>query len=230
MTLPDVSHLKENNPRTTAMIEYRKAEASANGKPLKIRWKWVSLHHVPKELLRTIVIAEDGAFWVHEGVDWDELEKALRDKFEQGKRLRGASTITQQTAKNLFLSPERSVLRKIREFFIARDLEKELSKQRILEIYVNIIELGAGIFGITSAAEVYFGKTVDELTRGEMIRLAAIIPAPLDLNPTRPDGNLKWRCREILQRLQRHNWITPEAYQEAHEELNPLFLEDILQK
>ncbi len=229
MTLPDVTDLKAHSPGTTAMIEYRKAEAAEMGKPLKIRWKWIPLAQVPRELLQTIIIAEDGAFWVHEGVDWDEVENALRDKLEQGKRLRGASTITQQTAKNLFLSPERSVLRKIREFFIARDLEKELGKRRILEIYVNIIELGPGIFGIASAAEIYFGKTVAGLSRGEMIRLAAVIPDPLDLHPGRGDGNLKWRCREILRRLQRHNWITPEAYEQAHQELNHFFGEDILQ-
>lgn len=228
LTLPEVAFLKTENPATTAMIEYRKAAAAAEGKTLPIRWKWVPLAKVPEALRRTIIIAEDGAFWVHEGVDWQELEIAIREKLEEGKPLRGASTITQQTAKNLFFSPERSLWRKAREFFVARRLENTLSKQRILELYVNIIELGAGIFGVGSAAEVYFGKSVSELTRGEMIRLAAIIPDPLDLNPTRPDRNLKWRCRVILRRLLRHQWISEEAYQTAREELQQFFGEDIV--
>ncbi|MCB0298396.1 MAG: monofunctional biosynthetic peptidoglycan transglycosylase [Calditrichaeota bacterium] len=223
LSVPDVAPLTAENPSTTAFIEFRKAEATAAGKTLVVRQQWVALNAVPQLLQRTIIVAEDASFWVHEGVDWYEMEEAIRDNINEGKRLRGASTITQQTAKNLFLSPERSLYRKFREFLITQELEAHLSKNRILELYLNYIEFGEGLFGIGSAARHYFGKSPAELDLFEMVRLAAIIPNPLNLDPRRPSGDLRWRCRVILQRVRHYKWASEDEYQAARSRMDAFF-------
>lgn len=222
-TTPDVSYLKTTNPQTTAFMEYRQKEAKRSGRTLRIRHRWISLRRIPKILQRTIIVAEDAAFWVHNGVDWDEMRNALHQNWEEKRIVRGASTITQQTAKNLFLSPHRNLYRKIKEFFIARELEKHLSKRRILEIYLNSIEFGRGIFGIYSASQYYFGKSPGELTLSEMVRLAAIIPAPLRLSPTRPNRELRWRSFVILRRLYKHGFINRSQFQYTEGKLKRFF-------
>lgn len=216
LSLPEVSELRTAVPETSAFIEYRKKQAEEEGKELKVRYQWVPLSEIPELFQRIVVVSEDAAFWTHEGIDWFEVKEALRQNIEEGKRLRGASTITQQTAKNLYLNPDRSLYRKALEFLITRDLEKHLPKQRILEVYLNIIEFGDGIFGVKSAAQYYFGKNPSQLTLHEMIRLAAIIPNPLILHPKQPTGQLKWRCYEILRRLYRFQYISEEEYQAAN--------------
>lgn len=223
LSQPNVEHLVDTNPTTTAFIEYRKEEALDKGDTLQIDHQWISIKELPRQLRRTIIISEDASFWVHKGFDWYELENALRDRFEEGKPLRGASTITQQTAKNLFLTPERSLVRKFREFLISRDLEKHLTKTRILELYLNSIEFGKGIFGIKSAAGQFFGKTPAQLKLSEMVRLAAILPAPLQLDPTFASEDLQIRAFVILKRLRKHKWATEAEYQKARRELNAFF-------
>lgn len=222
-TLPNVKPLITENPETTAFIEYRKKAAEGEERAFRIRWKWIEYAKVPKLLRRTIVVAEDASFWGHKGVDWHELEEAIRDYREEGKKLRGASTISQQLAKNLYLTPERSLLRKLREFLITRDLEKHLEKRRILELYLNYIEFGDGIFGIRSAAAFYFKKHPSQLSLFEMARLAAIIPAPLELHPKKPTAGLRWRTREILKRVNRYGWVSAQVYEEAQAEFAAFF-------
>lgn len=223
LLLPDVQKLADENPATSAFLEYRLSEAADNGKSLKIQRKWVAFKSIPRLLRRTIVVAEDASFWTHNGVDWYEIEAALRDFHEKGKRLRGASTITQQTAKNLYFTPDRNFYRKIRELVVARDLEKHLTKSRILELYLNYIEFGEGVFGISSASNYYFKKSPAELDIFEMVRLAAIIPNPLELNPLKPTGGLKWRCRVILKRIHHYQWISDDQFRAAENEMNRFF-------
>ncbi len=223
LVLPDVQKLADENPATTSFLEYRLAEAESNSRSLKIQRKWAALKTIPRLLRRTIVVAEDASFWTHNGVDWHEIEAALRDFHEKGKRLRGASTITQQTAKNLYFTPDRNFYRKIRELVVARDLEKHLSKSRILELYLNYIEFGEGIFGIQSASQHYFKKSPMELSVFEMVRLAAIIPNPLELNPLKPTNGLKWRCRVILKRIHHYKWINDGQFRSAENEMNRFF-------
>lgn len=222
-TTPDISILKSQNPSTTAFMEIKKQEASAEGKKLVVHQKWISLRAVPELFRRTIILAEDAAFWTHEGIDWYEVEQSLKKNWEEGEIARGASTITQQLAKNLYLSPKKTIYRKMREWWIAKQLEKELTKSRILELYLNIIEFGRGVFGIAAASQKYFGKPPHELSLPEMIRMAAIIPNPLEIKPNSPSRELRWRSRIILKRLYKYNDITEEQYQRTEWELEMFF-------
>ena len=223
LSLPDVTELANHHPEITSFIEYRKEQAEKDGEELKVRCQWTDLQNIPEVLQRTVVVSEDAAFWSHEGVDWYEIKQSIKENLEEGKRLRGASTITQQTAKNLYLNPDRNLYRKFQEFLITRDLEAHLSKDRILELYLNYIEFGEGIFGIKSAALYYFGKIPAQLDLSEMVRLVAIIPSPLLLNPRRASGELRWRSYEILRRLYRFNFIPEETYLQTKSQFDNFF-------
>lgn len=222
-SLPDVHELIARHPETTSFIEYRKRQAVEAGEELKVRWQWIDLSNIPVSLQRAVVVSEDAAFWSHEGVDWFEVKQSIKENLDEGKKLRGASTITQQTAKNLYLNPERNLYRKFQEFLITRDLEKHLSKERILELYLNFIEFGEGIFGVKSAALYYFGKSPGQLELHEIVRLTAIIPSPLLLHPRKPTGQLRWRSYEILRRLYRFGFIPEEEYLTAKSQLDSFF-------
>jgi monofunctional biosynthetic peptidoglycan transglycosylase len=220
---PDVLTLKSKNPSTTAFIESKKREALAEGKKFVVQQRWISLKEVPELLTRTIILAEDASFWIHEGIDWYEVKQSIKKDWEEGEFTRGGSTITQQLAKNLYLSSKKTIYRKIREWFIAKKLENKLKKSRILELYLNVIELGRGVFGIAAASQNYFGKEPNELELSEMVRVAAIIPNPLSLNPNYPSSGLKWRSRIILKRLYKFNFISEEEYLRTTEILDGFF-------
>jgi monofunctional biosynthetic peptidoglycan transglycosylase len=216
LTLPDVEFLKTRDPETTALIEQRKAEAKKKGRKLKLRQKWVGFDDIPQLLKDTVRVSEDFDFYHHSGIDYYELKEAIKRNLKKGKKVRGGSTITQQLAKNLFLSTEKSYYRKLKEFFIAKKLEENLSKDRIFHIYLNIIELGRGIFGVEAASEYYFGKPVGELELVEIIRLAAVLPKPLKVNPlSNTSRYLKWRANLLLDRLIKYEYITDEQYKHA---------------
>jgi monofunctional biosynthetic peptidoglycan transglycosylase len=217
LSLPDVTYLKNKNPQTTALIEQRKKEARLKGKKLEIRQRWISFDIFPKLLKQTVRISEDGAFYQHEGIDYYELKEALKKNWKTGKKARGGSTITQQLAKNLFLSTEKSYYRKLKEFFIAKKLEKHLSKNRIFNLYLNVIELGKGIFGVEAASEHYFKKPVDRLNLVEIVRLVSVIPKPLRVTPLSDSRYLKWRANLLLDRLKKYGYVTDEQYLQAKE-------------
>lgn len=206
-SLPDVTHLKNENPKITALMQIRKDQAEAAGKKYRIRQRWVSFQTIPELLKRAIRISEDASFYKHEGVDFDELKESIKKNFEKGKLSRGGSTITQQLAKNLYLSPDKNFLRKIREYFIAKRLEKEISKNRIFHLYLNIIELGPGIFGVEAASQYYFKKSVANLNLEEIVRLTAIIPRPLTASPKNDTRWLKWKSRWILGKMKLYKYI-----------------------
>jgi len=206
-SMPDVTTLINSNPETTALIEQRKMEAANAGKKIWIRQNWVSFGKIPKLLKRTVRISEDANFYFHEGIDLDELEESIKKNWEKGEFARGASTITQQLAKNLYLSTEKSIWRKFREYFITRELESTLSKNRIFHLYLNIIEYGRGIFGVESASKYYFGKSVSDLNPEEIIRLTAVIPKPLSVKPIQNSKWMLWRCRWITDKLLLYKYI-----------------------
>ena len=210
--LPDVRELQSRNPPTTALIEYRILQAQRSNESLEIRQEWVDFDVIPQLLKDTVRISEDAAFYQHGGVDFTELKEAIKKNWQKGKYARGASTITQQLAKNLYLSTHKSILRKIKEYFIARRLETRLSKDRIFHLYLNIIELGPGIFGVQAASNYYFNKDVNELDLEEIVRLTAVIPRPLKVDPVGESTWLKWKARWILDALKRYRYISDDEY------------------
>ena len=213
ISLPDVGDLMTNDPRTTALMVQRFREAKNSRKDLVIRQQWVSSDEIPNLLKETIRVTEDAAFYQHRGVDFAELKAAFKKNWQKGKYVRGASTITQQLAKNLYLSTDKSVIRKIKEYLIARRLENQLGKKRIFELYLNVIEFGPGIFGVQAAANTFFNKNVRELSLEEMVRLTAVIPKPLKETPTRNSSWINWKAGWILDTLRRYKYIDQQEYQ-----------------
>ncbi len=211
--LPDVSELKIKNPRSTALMVQRYREAKKEDATYRIRQKWIDLEAMPKLLRETVRVTEDASFYQHKGIDFAELKEAIKKNWQKGTYARGASTISQQLAKNLYLSTDKSIIRKIKELLITIRLEKDLSKDRIFELYLNVIEWGPGIFGVEVAAEHYFNKSVGQLTLEEIVRLVAVIPRPLKTNPTENSDWLKWKARWILDALRRYAYIDKSQHQ-----------------
>src|SRR5262249_16974708 len=172
LTLPNVAPLARDNPTTTAFIELRRREAEEAGAPFKLRWTWRPIGHISPLLQRAVVHTEDARFFEHGGVDWDAVKQAVERDWQERSLSRGGSTITQQVAKNLYLSPSRNPVRKVREMMIAWRLESALDKERILEIYLNIAEWGPGVFGAEAAARHWFGRSAADLTAAQAARLA----------------------------------------------------------
>ena len=202
LTLPDVRPLEKTNPKTTAFMELRKAEAREDGRTrFSIRQQWVPYGRISPMLKRAVIVTEDAAFFDHDGIDLDEIKASLEKNWEDGQFLRGGSTITQQLAKNLYLSPSRNPIRKVKELFIARRLEAALTKQRILEIYLNMIEWGDGVFGCEAAARAYFNKPCASLDMAEAALMAGSIINPREHSPAKPTRRLLRRQQIILKRM-----------------------------
>ena len=201
VTLPDVRPLRTANPPTTAFIELRAREARAKGQPPRRVQRWVSYGRISPDLKRAVLAAEDDLFWQHEGIDFDQLQQSFEKDWALWRFARGGSTITQQLAKNLYLSPSKNPLRKLRELIIARRLEAELKKARILELYLNVIEWGDGIYGAEAAARAYFQTSASALSPTESALLAAAIINPRAMNPTHPSNGLIRRQQLILRRM-----------------------------
>ena len=206
LTLPDVRPLKTNNPSTTAFIELRAEEARAKGQQPRRAQRWVAYRHISSNLTRAVLVAEDDLFWQHDGLDIDQLQESLATDWARGRLARGGSTITQQLAKNLYLSPSKNPLRKLRELLIARRLEAELKKARILELYLNVIEWGDGVYGAEAASRAYFSASAADVSAQQAALLAAAIVNPRLLNPAHPSARLIRRQQLILRRM---NIVTP---------------------
>ena len=207
LTIPyfSIARLKTENPSETALMRQRLQEAGRDGKPLKIVQRWISLPRISKNLVDAVIVAEDGAFYSHGGVDWFEVRESIEKNIDERRAARGASTITQQLAKNLFLSTSKDPIRKVKELIITLLLENTLGKDRILEIYLNVIEWGRGVFGIEAAAQTFFGKSASALTLEEAIRLASVIPSPLR---HRANDNTRYVLRRkeiVLRRMEGRN-------------------------
>ena len=201
LTTPDVRTLRSANPETTAFMELRTRDARARGEQPKRVQRWVSYGRLSPQLVRAVLVTEDSAFWQHDGLDYQQIKESFEVNLERGEFARGASTITQQLAKNLYLSPSKNPIRKLRELIIARRLEAELSKQRILEIYLNVIEWGDGIYGAEAAARTYFRKSAAQLSASESALLAAAIANPRVMNPGTPTARLRRRQQMVMRRM-----------------------------
>ncbi len=184
LSYPDISKLKKQNPKKTSFMEYREHEWKVKKKNYKIRQSWVPLKDISPYLIKAVLIAEDDKFWSHEGFDYEAMKSAFEKDLKAGKFKAGGSTISQQLAKNLYLTSEKSFFRKIKEAFLTWRIEKTLTKRRILELYLNVVEWGdAGIFGIGAASDYYYNKTPAELDPKEAARLAVVLPNPKRFNP-----------------------------------------------
>ena len=199
-TWPDVEELSDTNPETTAFIEQARFEGTV------IKWQWVSTHEISIDLKKAVLVAEDLSFFSHNGFDTHEIRIAAREAI-RGKRVRGASTITQQLAKNLWLSPSRSPDRKVRELILTRQLERHLSKRRILEIYLNVVEFGPGIYGAEAAANHYFDVTAAALGPEQGARLAASLPRPSKWHPGVESRGYEQSVRRILALMEQSKWL-----------------------
>jgi len=189
------------DPPTTAVHMQRRMQAWINGKPYHARYKFVPMGQISPDLQQAVVAAEDSRFYQHHGFDWHEIEIAAEDDLDGG-RSRGASTITQQLVKNLFFGTGRSVLRKGAEASLVPVAEFVLGKRRILEIYLNVVEWGPGIYGAEPASRYYYEIPARNASRQEAARLAAILPAPLKRRPERMN-----RYSElILERMRQMGW------------------------
>ncbi len=205
-TFPDVARLAKENPTTTAWMAMREAEAKEKGKRTRHYQIWVPLSGISAALKNAVLIAEDAAFFQHEGLDYNEIREAVKINAEKLEFARGASTITQQLAKNLYLSPSRNPVRKLKEVIITFALERHLSKRRIFEIYLNVIEWGDGIYGAEAAARTYFGKPCSNLSDEEAAALAAVIINPRRYSPVQPNHRIRNRIGMILERMQKYRY------------------------
>jgi monofunctional glycosyltransferase len=183
VTWPNVAALATEAPETTAFISRFEDTRRSAGESEEIQWTWVDWDRISPNLKKAVVVAEDIEFFSHPGFSTTELRNAIKDALEEGKAPRGASTITQQLAKNLWLSPSRNPLRKFKEAILTTQLEEKLEKQRILELYLNVVEFGPGIYGAEAAARHYYGRSAQRLTRRQAALLAASLPRPSTWNP-----------------------------------------------
>lgn len=219
ITFPNISKLRTENPATTSMIEYRLSEAVAEKREPRKYMVWMPIEQISPNLQRAVLAGEDSHFFAHHGFDWDAINNAWEEAQKEGEKeakeegdfdpndwippmpsfKRGASTISQQLAKNLYLSEERSFFRKGREAVITYFLERKLSKKRILEIYLNVIEWGDDIYGAEAASRYYFKKSASNLTPQEAAYLSAMIPSPLNVfNPKKNPKRVVRRQKVIL--------------------------------
>jgi monofunctional biosynthetic peptidoglycan transglycosylase len=207
ITFPDVGELPTRAPKTTAFKERRKTELRAQGKDDHIEYRWTPYGNISPYLRRAVLVAEDNDFYEHEGVDVTAMREALERDWKRRKITHGGSTITQQLAKNLYLSPSRNPLRKVKEYFIARSLESHLSKKRILELYLNVVEMGERVYGAEAAAKRYFQKSAAALSPSEAALLAGCLPNPRLMSPGAPNKRLRSRQRMILGRMRRWGYM-----------------------
>jgi len=205
--LPDVSGIRRKNPVETSFMRIKELQARAHGKKLGRAIVWTGWDGISENLKHAVLVAEDDGFYRHGAVDWESTEKALETDWEKKRLARGGSTITQQVARNLYLSPSKNPLRKIKEILIARRLEKELGKRRIFEIYLNVAEWGKGIYGAEAASRAYFGHSAANLNPEEAAALAAALPSPGRYNPVGGTRFMEGRIATIVARMRASGYL-----------------------
>ena len=203
---PDVRALARDRPQSTAWMEMRDREARKEGKRPRRFQVWKPLNSISSNLKNAVLIAEDAAFFQHDGLDYDEIREAVKINADKMEFARGASTITQQLAKNLYLSPSKNPVRKLKELLLTFSLERNLTKRRIFEIYLNVIEWGDGVYGAEAAARTYYGKSCSDLSDAEAAALAAVIINPRRYSPVQPNRRIRNRTARIQARMARYRY------------------------
>ncbi len=231
ISLPSVDSLAFRIPRTTALIEQRRAEALRTGRRFRLDMRPARLDQVSPSLVDAVLLSEDAGFFGHGAFDWTEMRNALEHDLRTRRFVRGASTISQQLAKNLYLGTEKSLLRKAREAVLAVKLERTLPKRRILALYLNVAEWGDGVFGVEAAARAHFGIAAANLGTAQAVVLASMLPAPRRCDLSNPSRWLKRRSRRVLDRMREAGRLDPEAHAHASAELErllagPVFMGD----
>lgn len=224
LVFPDVSKLRKTNPKKTSFMEYREKEWKKQGKKRKIQHVWVPLSHVSPYVIKAVIIAEDDKFWQHEGFDFEAMKKALAKDIRKKSFRAGGSTISQQLAKNLYLTPSRNPVRKIKEAVLTWRIENSLSKRRILELYLNVAEWGEGLFGIGVAAHRYYGKPASALGPMEAAKLVTVLPNPRRWSPTGTSSYVENRAERIYQIMVRRGIVIEDfedVMSEPQEETKP---------
>lgn len=206
---PDVGKLAEEHPDKTAFMRYRERQWAKEGRDMEITRKWVPLRKVSPYVIKAVLIGEDDKFWHHEGFDYAAMEQAMKRDLKERKLAAGGSTISQQLAKNLYLSPSKNPLRKVKEAIYTWRIEKTLTKRRIMELYLNSAEWGDGIFGIEAASRHYYGKHASNLTPKQAARLAAVLPNPIVYDPTGNQRYVRNRSRHIYRIMVRRGIVIP---------------------
>jgi monofunctional biosynthetic peptidoglycan transglycosylase len=202
-TWPSVDRLATARPATTAFIEQYRAEQRAAGRPTRVAWTWTPYAAISPALKRAVLVSEDVNFFSHHGFALDEMQSAIEDALRDRELPRGASTITQQLAKNLWLSRSRNPLRKAKEAMLTWQLERRLSKRRILELYLNVVEFGPGVYGVGAASQRYFAKLPADLDESEAAQLAAVLPSPSTWRPGSASPAYRRRVAAIERRMER---------------------------
>ena len=200
LTWPDVAAMASENPSSTAFIDRARSQGT------EIQWNWAPYTSISNHLKKAVVVAEDMSFFSHNGFDTHEIKVAAREA-AKGKRVRGASTITQQLAKNLWLSPSRLPTRKLREIILTRQLERHLEKGRILELYLNVVEFGPGIYGAEAAARHFFGLSAADIDADQAAQLAASLPRPSTWHPGVTSNGYQRAISRIMLRAEQSGWI-----------------------
>lgn len=211
----DVAALARTNPGETALMRQRAREAAAAGRrwhPVRV---WVPYERISPHLRRAVLIAEDDAFFSHDGLDWNEIRESAKKDLETFRIARGGSTITQQLAKNLWLSTSRSPVRKLEEVLLALRLEHALGKKRIFELYLNVIEWGDGYYGAEAAARHWFHTPAARLDARASVRLAAVIINPRLFSPVEPPYRIARRIRMIAGRMKRRGELSEAQWREV---------------
>lgn len=210
LMMPDVSLLKKGNPGKTSFMKYREREWEKKGRKYRINQVWTPLARISPYLIKAVLIAEDDKFWRHEGFDYEAIKKAVEKDIKAKKFKLGGSTISQQLAKNLYLSPSKNLFRKAAEVLITWRMEQVLPKKRILELYLNVVEWGEGIFGAEAASEHYFGKPSSDLSPEEAARLAAVLPNPRKYDPAGGQRYVVNRSNLIYEIMVKRGIVVPE--------------------
>ncbi len=206
-TWPDVARLAEENPKSTAFMNEWRARERAAGRSAKVDWRWVPYGRISNELKLAVIVGEDIDFFSHHGFATYEMKKAVEEAWKERELPRGASTLTQQVAKNLWLSPSRNPWRKVKEALLTRQLEHRLGKRRILEIYLDVVELGPGVYGAEAAARRYFDESAAELSPRQAAMLAASLPRPSRWHPGVTSRGYARAVDRILERMRLSGWV-----------------------
>jgi len=217
LVYPDVSRLKLERPAKTAFMEYRERQWEKAGLHRHIQQVWVPLSGISPYAVKAVIIAEDDKFWSHEGFDFEAIQKAIEKDLQKRRFKAGGSTISQQLVKNLYLTPAKNPVRKLKEAILTWRLEWNLSKRRIIELYLNVVEWGDGIFGIEAAARHYFGKGAGTLTAREAAALAVVLPGPLRYHPVGGGRYVESRTEAVYRIMVRRGIVIPEYEQMLNE-------------